>query len=144
MRKTWEALALCLAVAAIVTARGESDKSVAAAQIDGTWATPAGEFKIWALDRHRLRVEFSVAAEHKGEAGPMANVGDGHGVAKMQGNTAIFRPDGTGADCRITLKFKRHNLVVTQTNRCDFGKYANVGGTYKKVSTSKPVFRFAL
>jgi len=41
-------------------------------------------------------------------------------------------------------KFKRHNLVVTQTPRCDFGKYANVDGTYKKVSTSKPVFRFAL
>ena len=57
---------------------------------------------------------------------------------------AIFRPDDADADCRITLKFKRHVLVVTQTTRCDFGQYANVNGAYKKVSTSKPVFRFGL
>jgi hypothetical protein len=72
----------------------------------------------------------------------MANAGDGHGIATIHGNTAIFTPDAANANCRITLKFTRHNLVVTQTNRCDFGKYANVDGTYKKVSTSKPVFRF--
>ena len=101
-------------------------------------------WKFWALDHHHLRVEFSVAAEHKGERGPMANAGDGHGIATIQGNTAIFKPEGADTDCRITLKFKRHNLVITQTTRCDFGKYANVAGTYKKVSTSKPVFRFAL
>jgi hypothetical protein len=53
-------------------------------------------------------------------------------IATIQGNTAIFRPDGADADCRISLEFKRHNLVVTQTNKCDFGKYANVDGTYKK------------
>jgi hypothetical protein len=105
-------------------------------------ATPAGEFKIWALDHHWLRVEFSVAAEHKGEAGRMANAGDGHAIAMIQGYTAIFKPNGADA-AESPLKFNRHNLVVTQTNRCDFGKYANIDGTYKKVSTSKPVFRFA-
>jgi hypothetical protein len=136
--------ALCLTAVSIVTIRAANDPSVTAAQVNGTWATPAGEFKIWALDDHRLRVEFSVGAEHKGEAGPIANAGDGHGIAMIQGNTAIFRPDDAGADCRITLKFKRHNLVITQTSRCDFGKYATVDGTYKKASTSKPVFRFAL
>ena len=104
---------------------------------------PAGEFKIWALDHHRLCVEFSVAAEHKGEAGRMANAGDGHGMATIQRNIASFTPDGADADCRIILKFQRHHLVVTQTNRCDFSKYANVDVTYKKGSTSKPVFRFA-
>ena len=64
-------------------------------------------------------------------------------IATIQGNTTIFRPNSADADCRITLKFNRHRLIVTQTNRCDFGKYANVDGTYTKVSTSKPVFRFA-
>jgi len=103
----------------------------------------AGEFKILAIDHHRLRVKFFVAAEHKGEAGRMANAGDGHGIATIQGNIASFTPDGADADCRITLKFSRHTLVVTQTNKRDFCKYANVDGTYKKVSTSKPVFRFA-
>jgi hypothetical protein len=75
---------------------------------------------------------------------PARCAGDGHGIATIQGNTAIFRPDGADVDCQITLKFKRHNLVIAQTGRCDFGKYANVDGTYKKVSTSKPIFRFAL
>jgi hypothetical protein len=67
----------------------------------------------------------------------VANAGDGHPIATIQGYTAIFRPDDADADCRISLKFKRHNLVVTQTNRCDSGKYANVDGTYKKVSKWK-------
>jgi hypothetical protein len=140
LRMGW---ALCLTAASIVTIRAANDTGVTAAQINGTWATPAGEFKIWAIDHHRLRVAFFVAAEHKGEAGRMANAGDGHGIATIQGNIASFTPDAADADCRITLRFNRHHLVVTQTNKCDFGKYANVDGTYKKVSTSKPVFRFA-
>ena len=97
--------ALCLTAASIVTIRAANDKGVTA-QINGTWATPAGEFKIWALDHHHLRVEFSVAAEHKGEAGQMANTGDGHGIAMIQGYTAILKPDGADADCRITPKIQ--------------------------------------
>jgi hypothetical protein len=58
MTKTWKALALGLTVASIATARAANDTGVTVAQINGTWATPAGEFKIWALDYHRLRVEF--------------------------------------------------------------------------------------
>jgi len=119
LRMIW---ALCLTAASIVTIRAANDTGVTAAQVNSTRATPAGEFKIWALDHLHLRVEFSVAAEHKGEPGPMANAGDGHGIAAIQGNTAIFKPDGADADCRITLKFKRHNLVSTQITRRDFGK----------------------
>lgn len=144
MSKTLKIRFLCLAAISIVTTWAAANASIGAAQVNGTWATPAGEFKIWALDRHRLRVEFSVAAEHKGEAGPTANAGEGHGIAMIQGDTAVFRPGGADADCRITLKFTRRNLVATQTSKCNFGKFAIVDGTYKKVSTSKPVFRVAL
>lgn len=92
MRKTWKTLALCLAATSIVMMRAAtSDTNITATQINGTWATPSGEFKIWALDDNRLKVEFSVAAEHKGEAGPTANAGDGHGIATIRGNTAIFQ-----------------------------------------------------
>jgi hypothetical protein len=101
------------------------------AQLRFVWLVTTIFFCSRRCDHHHLRVEFSVAAEHKEEAGRMANAGDGHGIATIR------------TDCRITLKFSRHNLVVTQTNKCDFGKYANADGTYKKVSTSKPVFRFA-
>src|SRR5690242_990047 len=92
--------ALCLTAASVVTIRPANDASVTAAQINGTWATPAGEFRIWALDHHHIRVEFSVAAEHKGEPGPMANAGDGHVIATIQGDTAIFTPEGANAECR--------------------------------------------
>jgi hypothetical protein len=98
--------AVCLTAASVITIRAANDASVTAAQVNGTWATPAGEFKIWALDHHRLRVEFSVAAEHKGEAGRMANAGDGHGIAMIQGYTAILKPNGADADCRITPKIQ--------------------------------------
>jgi hypothetical protein len=99
IRKAWKVWALCLAVASIVTMQAGRDTTVTASQINGTWATPAGEFKIWALDDHRLRIEFSVAAEHKGEPGPMGNTGNGHGIATVQGNTALFKPEG--AACRL-------------------------------------------
>jgi hypothetical protein len=59
--------AVCLTAASVLTIPAANDASViTATQVNGTWATPAGEFKIWALDHHHLRVEFSVAAEHKG------------------------------------------------------------------------------
>src|SRR5262245_25102483 len=101
--------------------------------MNGTWVTPAGEFKIWALDHHHLRIEFSVAAEFKGEPGPTANAGDGYGIAKIEGNTATFTPNGADAHCQITLKFRRRSLIAAQTGACNFGKYANVDGTYKRV-----------
>ena len=50
---------LCLAAASIVTARADSDKSVTAAQVNGTWKTKYGEFKIWALGKQRLQIDFS-------------------------------------------------------------------------------------
>ena len=58
--------AVCLTAASVITIRAANDASVTAAQVNGTWTTPAGEFKIWAVDHHHLRVEFSVAAECKG------------------------------------------------------------------------------
>jgi hypothetical protein len=67
--------AVCLTAASVVTIRAANDASVTATNVNGTWATPAGEFKIRALDHHHLRVEFSVAAEDEGEAGSMANAG---------------------------------------------------------------------
>ena len=87
LRMVW---ALCLTAPSIVTIRAANDTGVTAAKVNGTWATPVAEFKIWALDHHHLRVEFSVVAEHKGEPRPMANAGDGRGIAAIQGNAAIF------------------------------------------------------
>jgi hypothetical protein len=131
--------ALCLTAASIVAIRAANDTGVTAAQING-----AGQRQRASSRFGRLIITISASnspSPRNTKENPMANAGDGHGIAAIQGNTAIFKPEGADADCRITLKFKRHNLVITQTNRCDLGKYANVDGTYKKVSTSKPVFR---
>jgi len=39
--------ALFLTAASVVTIRAANDTGVTGAQINGTWATRAGEFKIW-------------------------------------------------------------------------------------------------
>jgi hypothetical protein len=91
---------LCFAAALIATSHAESDKSVTAAQVNGTWKTKYGEFKIWALGKQRLQVEFSGVYEYKTPKGPMANEGEGSGIATIEGDTAIFNPMGRKRNAR--------------------------------------------
>ena len=105
--------ALCLAAASIVTMLAGSDKSVTAAQVNGTWKTKSGEFKIWALGQQRLQIEFLGVYEYKTAQGPSANSGEGSSIATIEGDTAIFKPEGAEEECRITLKFTGDKLVVT-------------------------------
>ena len=88
--------AVCFAAASVVTSHGDSDKSVTAAQVK----TKDGEFKICALGKQRLQVEFSGVYEYKTPRGPMANEGDGSGIAIIEGDTAIFKPEGAEEECR--------------------------------------------
>jgi hypothetical protein len=140
MQGTWQIWALCLAAASIVTAPADSDKSVTAAQVNGTWKTKYGEFKIWAMGQQRLQIEFSGVYEYETSQGPSANEGQGSGIATIDGDTAIFKPEGAEEECRITLKFTGGKLVVTQTGICGFGHSVTAAGTYKKVSAKKPKF----
>jgi hypothetical protein len=132
--------AICAVAASIVTMQAASDQSVTAAQVNGTWKTKHGEFKIWALGHQRLQVEFSGVYEYKTAQGPTANTGEGSGIATIEGDTAIFKPEGAEEECRITLKFTGAKLVVTQTGICGFGHNVTAAGSYKKVSTKKPKF----
>jgi hypothetical protein len=140
MRNRRKIFILCLVAASIVTMRAASDKSVTAARVNGTWKAKYGEFKIWALGQQRLQIEFSGVYEYKTPQGPSANEGEGNGVATIEGDTAIFEPEGTEEECRITLKFTGDNLVVTQVGICGFGHNVTAAGTYKKVSAKKPKF----
>jgi hypothetical protein len=140
MRRTWKVSALGLAAVSIVTMQAGKDASVTAAQVNGTWQRKWGEFKIWALGHQRLQVEFSGVYEYKTPQGPSANSGEGSGIATIEGDTAIFKPEGAEEECRITLKFTRDKLVVTQTGICGFGHNVSAEGTYKKVSGKKPKF----
>jgi hypothetical protein len=62
----------------------------------------------------------------------MANEGEGNGIATIEGDTAIFKPDGAEEECRITLKFTGSKLVVTQTGICGFGHNVSAEGNLQK------------
>ena len=140
MRNIWKIWALCLAAASIVTVSADSNKSVTAAQVNSTWKTKSGEFKIWALGQQRLQIEFSGVYEYKTPQRPSANEGEGSGIATTEGDTAIFKPEGAEEECRITLKFTGSKLVITQTGICGFGHNVTAAGTYKRVTAEKPKF----
>ena len=124
----------------IVTIHVNGQNDVTAADVNGTWRSGKNEFKIWALGQQKLQIEFSGVWEHESAAGPTANTGEGSGIAKIEGDTAIFKPEGVEDECKITLKFTRGKLVVTQEGICGFGFNVTADGTYKKTSSHKPKF----
>ena len=113
---------------------------VTAAQVNGTWRSGKNEFKIWALGQQRLQVEFLGIWEHQTSYGPTANTGEGSGIARINRDIAIFKPDGAEDECKITLNFAHGKLVVTQNGICGFGFNVTAEGNYKKVSAKKPKF----
>jgi hypothetical protein len=133
-------LPLCLPIVLFAISGAAASSEVTAAQVNGTWKKKGGEFKIWALGQQRLQIEFSGTYEYQSPQGPTANEGQGSGIARIEGDTAVFKPEGAEDECKITLKFTRGKLVVTQTGICGFGNNVSAEGTYKKVSSSKPKF----
>jgi hypothetical protein len=113
---------------------------VTAAQVNGTWNSRYGTFKVWALGNQKLRVEFSGTYEYTSPQGPMANTGEGSGIASIDGDTAIFKPEGAEDECKITMKFTRGKLIVSQEGICGFGHNVTAAGTYRKSSSRKPKF----
>lgn len=114
---------------------------VTAAQVNGTWKLRNNEFKIWALGRQRLQIEFLGTYEYKSAHGPTANTGEGSGIARIEGDTANFKPDGAEDECQIILRFTGGHLVVNQTGICGFGFNVSAEGTYKKRLKGKAEFR---
>ncbi len=115
-------------------------KIVTAAQVNGTWESGSNTFKVWALGKQRLRVQFLGTYEYKTPAGWMANVGEGSGIAFIERDTAIFKPEAADEDCKITMKFKSGKLLVSQEGGCDFGHNVIADGTYRRISSRKPKF----
>jgi hypothetical protein len=113
---------------------------VTAAQVNGTWNSKNGSFKVWALGNQKLQVEFTGTYEYNSPSGPMANTGSGGGVAFIEGNTAVFKPEGAEDECKIPMKFVRARLIVKQEGSCGFGLNVTADGTYRKVSRRKPKF----
>ena len=113
---------------------------VTAAQVNGTWRTPTNEFKVLALGKQKLRVEFDGTYEYRVNGEWMANTGTGAGIAVIAGDTATFRPEEAEMDCAITMRFIAGQLIVTQEGGCGFGHHVTASGTYRKVSDHRPTF----
>ncbi|HEX8144124.1 MAG TPA: hypothetical protein VF553_16100 [Pyrinomonadaceae bacterium] len=113
---------------------------VTASQVNGTWRSRYGTFKVWALGNQKLRVDFSGFYEYQSPQGPTANTGEGSGIALIEGDTAIFKPEGAEDECQIKMKFTGGKLIVSQEGICGFGQNVSAAGTYRKVSSRKPKF----
>jgi hypothetical protein len=132
--------ALFLLLSAVGSGPAAAEKIVTAGQVNGTWQSKNGTFKILALGKQRLKVEFSGIYEYRSPQGPMANTGEGSGIAEIYGDTAKFKPEGTEPDCLITMKFTGGRLLVEQEGFCGFGNNVSATGQYRKVSGQKPKF----
>lgn len=111
------------------------DRSVSAAEANGTFRDGKSEIKILALGGGKLKVQMDIVAPR--------DTGSASGEATIKNDVATFVPPETDG-CTITMTFlPGGNLKVEQEGRpvdCGFGRMAPAEGTYKKVSTAKPKF----
>ncbi len=100
------------------------------------------EIKIKPLGGGKLKISFELTYPYTDSSGELtANTGIGGGIAKIDGDTAIFDSDEFGA-CKITIKFVKVGLIkVTQDEgSCGFGHNVTADGSYKRSSAKKPKF----
>lgn len=123
----------------VVTGPLTPRRVVTAAQVNGLYRFQRNDFRILALGRYKLKVQFN------GEwmtRGGYPNIGEAIGEADIVGNVAIFIPgDTTG--CKITLTFLTNRMEVTQEGLdadCGFGHNVIATGTYRRVKGGKPRF----
>ena len=135
------AMFLSSAFAQVSLASPSGQKIVTAAQVNGTWRDGRSTFKVWALGRQRLRVEFFGIYEYRTATGPDANTGYGSGIAFIEEDTAVFKPEEGEENCRIIMTFGEGQLVAKQAGICPFGHNVTATGKYKKVSGQKPKFK---
>jgi hypothetical protein len=131
---------LSVAVPQVSLASTDGQKIVTAAQVNGTWRSNNDTFKVWALGKQRLQVEFFGIYENRRAAEPTANIGVADGIAFIEEDTAVFKPEGGDEDCKIIMRFGEGKLIVEQEGSCGFGHNVTASGTYTKISSQKPKF----
>jgi len=117
----------------------KTSRVVTAAQINGVYRFGRNDFRILALGRHKLKVQFN------GEwmtRGGYPNIGEALGEATIEGNVATFIPGDT-TQCKIVMTFTRSRMEVTQEGTdadCGFGHNVMTTGVYRRVKAGKPRF----
>jgi hypothetical protein len=112
---------------------------VTAGQINGLYRYRRNDFRILALGRNKLKVQFN------GEwmtRGGYPNIGEAIGEADIEGNVATFIPGDT-TKCKIVMTFLTNRMEVTQEGYdadCGFGHNVMATGTYRRVKGGRPRF----
>ena len=118
---------------------GKPVRIVTARQINGVYKYGRNDFRVLALGRHKLKVQFN------GEwmtRGGYPNIGEAIGEASINGNVATFIP-GETTKCRITMTFFNNRMEVVQQGldaECGFGHNVIASGTYRRVKAGRPRF----
>ena len=137
MNRKLLALTACCAVLFIflpvLPVKADKTAVVTAARMNGTWKSATGTFHVSALGGQRLQVTFYGVFRNNAAGGPSLNEGEGSGIAFIEGDTAIFKPEEAEEECRITMKFAKGRLIVTQEGTCGFGFRVRADGAYRKV-----------
>jgi hypothetical protein len=114
-------------------------RAVTATQINGLYKYGRNDFRILALGKHKLKVQFN------GEwmtRGGYPNIGEAIGEATLEGNVATFIPGDT-TKCMITMTFLTNRMEVVQQGldaECGFGHNVIATGTYRRVRGGRPRF----
>jgi hypothetical protein len=130
--------------AAAIISRAQTPKPpskavVTAAQVNGVYRSYDNEFRILALGKGKLKVQFDGVYHTVAKS---VNTGYASGEAIIDGNIATFKPEDTER-CEITLVFLPNKLKVEQDGSdadCGFGHNVNATGTYRKIRSGKPKF----
>jgi hypothetical protein len=127
-------------------------RAVSGAEVTGTFESyfkgksNDNQILIQALGRNKIKIEMNLLYQFKVNRRRIVHTGTASGEAVIQGDSAVFTPDGVAAGdnpCKITLKFsKPGTLIVTTENglECGFGLNVSADGRYKKTSGAKPKF----
>src|SRR5882672_12397827 len=105
---------------------------VTAAQANGVYRYYQSEFRVLALGRNKLKVQFDGIYMTLAKS---PNMGYAMGEAIIDGNVATFKPPATER-CEITLVFLPGKLKVVQEGSdadCGFGHNVNATGAYRKI-----------
>lgn len=116
-------------------------KILTAAQVNGTWQSKLGTFKIWSLGKQKMQIEFFGEYQYKlADGTPTANEGEARGMAIIENRIAVFKPEEAEDECSITMEFIGNSLNVKQKGFCGFGNNVTAAGKYRKTSSRKPKF----
>jgi len=133
------AAAICSVTIIVSLTHAQNSKVVTAAQVNGVYKYYDNEFRILALGKGKLKVQFDGIYHTVSKS---VNMGYASGEATIEGNIATFKPEDT-TRCEITLVFLPNKLRVEQEGAdsdCGFGHNVNATGVYRKIRGGKPKF----